>query len=614
MGRAELGRVAMKKSSSCGLLLLLFLNIAVSKYNLYIGRENGRRLFLDGSLHEARARIIRHRLIQPRQSAPILAVVPRRQGALCRDPSARPFRRDRRRSCLPRHRPALVQVLVRGATARRRRKKNLRGDRLSAGQWSQSRRAGRVGSHGSASDVETELVVEDRRADGIRSTRRCRGPTGRLLGVSSVGRPRRGRTQSDVSLVRVRERQQLRGKSQARETSSAASAALLLHSGAKATIVDRRGKSLLHCVADWRGPLAPYHRNDHYGAAMVQSLCEHGAGVNCRLGGKASGATPLGLAVRNLNYAVARVLVANGAEATELLDYRRYFPVGGTDVVNADTIVRTYYMSVAVFKELRPPRIAKMLDFLERTPWIKSVEGFNALIKWVHENEKKRALPMNETFDPMNESHETTPEDRIRDYFDDVWLALEDEQLPRELDEIAWAALKLPVERAYTTMLLARFHRSRETDRLFSYMEHTLPGFIDILSGMRVEVENEVSRADSLTLGANLTLLDFCRRDPAIAHEPEVYEALRTILDDDFESSKMVKLIEASVLDIHEVPCLKAVPEGPIFIIWPSSNNIVLLKNGDVLQINKIIRKEEELKLKLQLSCLSYKLFGTTYI
>ncbi|KAL7303549.1 hypothetical protein TKK_0003711 [Trichogramma kaykai] len=158
---------------------------------------------------------------------------------------------------------------------------------------------------------------------------------------------------------------------------------LLLHSGAEATIVDRRGKSLLHCVADWRGPLASYHRNDHYGAAMAQSLCEHGARVNLRLGGASSGATALELAVRNLNYAVARVLVANGAEAPdELLDYRRYFPVGGTDVVNADTIVRTYYVNAAAFEELRAPRIAKMLDFLERTPSIKSVEGFNALIKW----------------------------------------------------------------------------------------------------------------------------------------------------------------------------------------------------------------------------------------
>ncbi|KAL7303548.1 hypothetical protein TKK_0003710 [Trichogramma kaykai] len=126
-------------------------------------------------------------------------------------------------------------------------------------------------------------------------------------------------------------------------------------------------------------------------------------------------------------------------------------------------------------------------------------------------------------------------EDRIRDYFDDVWLALEDEQLPRELDEIAWAALKLPVERAYTTMMLARFHRSRRTDRLFSYMEHTLPGSVEVLSAMRVEVENEVSRADSLRLGPNLTLHDFCRRDPACEYEPEVYEALRAILDDDFE-------------------------------------------------------------------------------
>ncbi|KAL7303084.1 hypothetical protein TKK_0004298 [Trichogramma kaykai] len=286
---------------------------------------------------------------------------------------------------------------------------------------------------------------------------------------------------------------------------------LLLKLKADAKIVDKEGRTILHAFFPRFDLVLDGYREDALGAQIVQLLLDHGAPVDAVCPKNVR--TPLQIAIRSLNYSVAEVLVRNGARLPDLLQFERSFPLAKTchdDVLDSDTVIRTYFMCVRLYgKALTRRNIDDVLQFFERAPTSpKNHHGFEAIL--------------------MYGSMKT-----VIDYFDELWLALEDRQLPREEDRLEWNKLKSPVARAWTIMQLGDFFETKETKSLFHYLEEILWGERFSLNiGCRIEtrVKREISRAEETLLADELTLLDVLQSDPEIIYEEEVYDAIWNVL------------------------------------------------------------------------------------
>ncbi|XP_023314643.1 uncharacterized protein LOC111693640 [Trichogramma pretiosum] len=286
---------------------------------------------------------------------------------------------------------------------------------------------------------------------------------------------------------------------------------LLLSLEADAKIVDNEGRTILHAFFPRFALVLNGYRDDSRGAKIVQLLLDHGAPVDAVC--PKNGRTPLQIAIRSLNYRVAEVLVRNGAQLPDLLQFERSFPLatsGHDDVVDSDTVIRTYFMCVRLYgKAMTRRNIDDVLQFLERAPTApKNHYGFEAILMY---GSRKAVI----------------------DYFDELWLALEDRQLPKEEDQLEWKKLKIPVLKAWTIMELGDFFKNEETKSLFRYLEEILWGerfTLDIAERIETRVRREVLRAEQTLLTDGLTLLDVLKSDPEIIHEDEVYDDIWNVL------------------------------------------------------------------------------------
>ncbi|CAB0036136.1 unnamed protein product [Trichogramma brassicae] len=286
---------------------------------------------------------------------------------------------------------------------------------------------------------------------------------------------------------------------------------LLLSLKADAKIVDNEARTILHAVFPRYDLVLTGYHEDHQGAQIVQLLLDHGAAIDAVW--PENGRTPLQIAIRSLNYRVAEVLVRNGARLPDSLQFERSFPLASTrhdDVVDSDTVIRTYFMCVRLYgKALTRWQIIDVLRFLERAPTSpKNHCGFEAILMYG----SNRA---------------------VIDYFDELWLALEDLQLSRQEDRLEWNKLKIPVFKAWTVTQLGNFYENRQTKSLFHYLEHILwgePGHLDIVRRREIRVRREILQAEDTQLTGRLTLLDVLQNNPEIIYEEEVYDAIWDVL------------------------------------------------------------------------------------